>query len=220
MKRSECRMRTRPAGSNGYWLCPDRLWFKVKTGRWRGAATRLSRSDGPVDSTLPELAPWWLGAGGYRREGSPEDFYAGLTAIARRDGNSDRWLPGRWDWNRLKIEAAYRWERQIREVVCRLIAGSLHDGQAHQEDFHGYTVTALAKATDGETYLLVGTTNVADPRIFAVILNAVPGVDRDSWLPEPDRVEGLRLRPGEVVWSTILMPSVAARLLDAFADEG
>jgi hypothetical protein len=197
----------------------DRLWFKVKTGRWRGAATRLARSEGPADSSLAELASWWLGTGGYRREGSPEDFYARLTATARRDGNSDRWIPSNWDWNRLKIEAAYAWERKIREVVCQLIARSLRDGRAHQANLHDYTVTALAKATAGETYLLVGTSNVADPRIFAVILNAVPGVDRDSWLPEPDRVEDLRPGPGEVVWSTILPPSAATDLLEAFADD-
>src|SRR5262245_57505651 len=84
----------------------DRPWFKVKAGRWRGAATCLSRRDRPGDSRLAELAPWWLGTGGYRRDKSPEDFYARLAATAGRDGNSDRWLPSAWDWGRLKIEAA------------------------------------------------------------------------------------------------------------------
>jgi hypothetical protein len=50
--------------------------FKVKTSRWRGAATRLHEADRVDASVLVRLVPWWLGAAGYRREGDPADFLA------------------------------------------------------------------------------------------------------------------------------------------------
>lgn len=115
----------------------DRLWFKVKTGRWRGAATRLVPSERTADNPSTELAPWWLGTGGYRREGSPTDFYACLAVTAERDGTSDRWLPSSWDWTRLTLEAAYAWESRVREVVCRLVARSLRDGSSHRARHSG-----------------------------------------------------------------------------------
>jgi hypothetical protein len=81
-------------------------------------------------------------------------------------------------------------------------------------------VTALARAEDGDTYLAVGVENIADPKIFAVIINAVPGVDGESWLPEPGGVLGLTPQPGEVIWSTILPPSVASQLLGKYPEVG
>lgn len=84
---------------------------------------------------------------------------------------------------------------------------------------HNYSVTALARANGGETYLAVGTENIADPKIFAVIINAVPGVDPSSWMPEPSGVVGLEPEPGEIIWSTILPPGVAAQLLDSYFDD-
>jgi hypothetical protein len=101
--------------------------------------------------------------------------------------------------------------------VRELIARSLRDGQPYQAEFRKYSVTALARVTDGETYLAIGTENVADPRIFAVILDSVPGLDRSSWQPEPGGVAGLNPEPGEVVRSTILPPAVADQLLDSTA---
>jgi len=81
-------------------------------------------------------------------------------------------------------------------------------------------VTALARAEDGDTYLAVGAENIADPKIFAVIINAVPGVDGESWLPEPGGVFGLTPQPGEVIWSTILPPSIAAQLFERYPEIG
>ena len=104
-------------------------------------------------------------------------------------------------------------------LVRGLIARSLHDGRPYQAEFHRYKVTALARARGAETYLITGTENIADPRVFAVIINAVPGINHDSWLPEPDGVAGLEPALGEVIWSTILPPAVAARLLETFPRE-
>ena len=198
----------------------DRVWFKVKTGRWRGAATRLPEADHTDAGPQVRAAPWWVGAAGYRREGDPADFYAALTAAVEREGgSSDKWLPADWDWKRLELEHASAWEKEIRRIVCELIARSLRSGYAYQAEFHNYSLTALARAADGETYLVVGTENVADPKIFAVIINAVPGVDPSSWMPEPSGVAGLEPDPGEIIWSTILPPAVAAQLLDSYSED-
>lgn len=196
----------------------DRVWFKIKTGRWRGAATRLPEAGQPLESEI-RLAPWWLGAGGYRREGDPSDFYASLAAAFNRDGSSNQWLPEAWDWKRLELEHIFAWEQEIRRIVRELIARSLKDGHAYQAEFEHYRVTALARAEGGEAYLLIGTDNVADARVFAVIINSIPGIDPDSWLPEPEGVAGVQPNPGEIIWSTILPPAVAAQLLDALPDE-
>ncbi|GGL15332.1 hypothetical protein GCM10012284_57470 [Mangrovihabitans endophyticus] len=193
----------------------DRVWFKVKTGRWRGAATRLPEADRADAGPEVRQAPWWLGAGGYRREGDPGDFYAALKASWDREGgDSDRWMPTDWDWRRLQLEHAYAWEANIRRIVRGLITRSLRDGYPYQAEFEHYRVTALTRAREQETYLIVGTENIADPKVFAIIINAIPGIDPSSWLPEPDGVAGIQPKPGEVIWSTIMPPSVAAQLLD------
>ncbi|NMO51040.1 hypothetical protein HH310_07530 [Actinoplanes sp. TBRC 11911] len=170
-----------------------------------------------------DLARWWLGAAGFRRDGDPADFYAALEATAKRDAKAvtasvrtDRWLPATWDWERLRLEHAVAWEAQIRRLVGTLIARSLRTGRTYQADLAHYRVKAMALAHDGETYLVVGFDHLADPRVLAVILASVPGVDRDSWMVEPGNVMGIEPEPGEIVWSTILPPAVAARLLAAF----
>lgn len=161
-----------------------------------------------------------MGAAGYRREGDSADFYTSLAAAVEREGGaSDKWLPTDWDWKRLELEHAFAWETQIRRIVCGLIARTLRSGNAYQAEFDNYRLTALARAVDGDTYLVVGTENVADPRVFAVIIGAVPGVDPSSWMPEPDGVAGLHPSPGEIIWSTILPPAVAAQLLDSHSED-
>jgi len=198
----------------------DRVWFKVKTGRWRGAATRLSEADRTDASPQVRTAQWWIGAAGYRREGDPADFYAALTAAVEREGgSSEKWLPGDWDWKRLELEHASAWEAQIRRIVCELIVRSLRNGHPCQAEFNNYSLTALARANGGETYLVIGTENIADPKVFAVIINAIPGVEPTSWMPEPNGVAGLDPDPGEIIWSTILPPTVAAQLLDGFSED-
>ncbi|WJK33362.1 hypothetical protein [Solwaraspora sp. WMMA2065] len=195
----------------------DRVWFKVKTGRWRGVATRLLEADHADAGPQVRAAPWWMGAAGFRREGDPADFYEALAgAVKREGGSSEKWLPADWDWKRLELEHAAAWEVEIRRIVCDLIARSLRSGHVYQAEFHNYSVRAWARANDGETYLVIGAENVADPKVFAVIINAIPDVDLSSWMPEPNGVVGLNPGPGEIIWSTILPPAVAARLLDGY----
>jgi hypothetical protein len=81
------------------------VWFKVKpgSGRWRGAATVL---DDQV----------WLGAAGWREEGSRDDFYTELGRTCRSAAKGSHaaaktdttWLlPGAADQARLSAEQAY-----------------------------------------------------------------------------------------------------------------
>jgi hypothetical protein len=205
----------------------DRVWFKVKTSRWRGAATRLPEVDQLAVGDPPvRLAPWWLGAGGYRRDGDPSDFYASMEAAAKRDGKnqvgpcSDRWLPTDRDWRRLALEHAVAWEYQVRNIVCGLIVRSLRTGHAYRSDVQNYSVTAMARANDGETYMAIGAEKIADAKVFAAILNAVPGIEMSSWQPEPGGVLGLKPESGEIIWSTILPTAVADQLLDKYPDVG
>jgi hypothetical protein len=160
-----------------------------------------------------DLAPWWLGAAGFRRDGDPGDFYAQLERVFTRTGSSDRWLPGTWDSKRLSLEWAYAAERLIPSTVCMLIARSLVDGRLYQADLENFSVTALVRAGGEETYLAIGAAIIADARIFGVIISAVPGVAGGSWQPEPGGVMGSTPGPGEVVWSTVLPASVAVQVV-------
>ncbi|WP_305785954.1 hypothetical protein [Symbioplanes lichenis] len=198
----------------------DRLWFKVKTGRWRGAATDLPHERGG------RSARWWLGAGGYRRDGDPADFYAVLAAAAKRaartstsPASSDRWLPTQWDWDRLEAEETVAWELQPRRVIGGMIARSLRDGRAYHTVFRRFSVTAVARAQDGETYLVIGFDTAADAGTLSAILRAVPGIEEDDWMIEPGKVLGIEAAPGEHIWSTALPTRVAADLLALFSDE-
>ncbi|SRR6266568_3245825 len=205
----------------------DRVWFKVKSGQWRGAATRLTEQDQLAGSPIPvSAAPWWLGAAGLRRDGDGSDFYTSLEAKATRAGKgtgepkSDGWLPTAWDWTRFKLEAAYAVQLTARTIVRRLVALSLRSGRAYSGEWLRCTITALVRADNGgEAYLLIGVDRVADHRLMAVMLDAIPGVPKDSWQPEPGGVAGLTPAPGEVIWSTILPPEVGAQLLDEFDEE-
>src|SRR5215831_6517997 len=53
------------------------------------AVIRLQESEETARNQPIAAARWWLGAGGYRRNDDPADFYAMLSATADRDGCSD-----------------------------------------------------------------------------------------------------------------------------------
>ena len=64
----------------------DRIWFKVKTSRRRGAVTRLTDADLEAEvgsygtDAIGARHRWWLGAAGLREGGSRDDVYAHLEA--------------------------------------------------------------------------------------------------------------------------------------------
>lgn len=92
----------------------DRVWFKVKTSRWRAAATRLSDGDTTFNSLIDGEHRWWLGAAGHREDGSKNDFYAALEvecaavkSSAKPLGiDTDPLLPTEWDCKRVRAESA------------------------------------------------------------------------------------------------------------------
>jgi hypothetical protein len=64
-----------PAGEEPIQELDDRVFWKVKIARWRGALLI------PVESTGEEA---WLTAAGLRRKGDADDFYTELGERARR----------------------------------------------------------------------------------------------------------------------------------------
>jgi hypothetical protein len=205
----------------------DRVWFKIRTGRWRGAATRLT--DGELGEFQPSLDPpgrWWVGAGGWREAGAPDDFYAGLEARAIREGKgtgapSSAWLmPTDWDWRRLSVESAVAWAVQLRSLVRQLIASSVTSGDCVRATFRDYVIEVVVRADGAEgAFLAVTAEGIYDHKIIAAILSAVPGVTADDWQPEPGGVSGIQPRPGQIIWSTLLEPQVTADVLRLVEDE-
>lgn len=67
----------------------DRVWFKLKTSRWRGAVVRLADRDllaeveGRADDAIAAPDRWWLGAVGMREDGSRRDFYEAIASASR-----------------------------------------------------------------------------------------------------------------------------------------
>jgi hypothetical protein len=49
--------------------------------------------------------------------------------------------------------------------------------------------------------------------VIAVILDAVPGIAQQDWLPEPGGAAGITPSPGQIVWSAIIPADTQARIL-------
>ncbi|OHV34834.1 MULTISPECIES: hypothetical protein [Pseudofrankia] len=197
----------------------DVVLFKVKIGRWRGAAY----SD---DATEVHA---WLVAAGIREDGSSEDFYTALHAQARAarqrfnadhdkplttDTHSHHLLPGPDDEDRYRLEAGTRLALRLDATVRDLTRGSLRDGHEHAADLAGFRLGILIRADHGhETYVAVRITGSVPANLTAVILARVPGCAPDGWFPEyalPER----HLLPAEQAWSNLMDPKAAAHLLD------
>lgn len=194
----------------------DQILFKVKIQRWRGAVW--------TDQTLP-----WLIAAGRREDGSGDDFYAALeteAVAARARYNAEhaksltsntyvgRLLPNKDDYERYQLEAVTRLRRRLREIVRDLVRDSLRDGREHSVDMRTFALGIQVRAEDGyATYVAVRIVGSVPDDIVAIILARVPGCDRDSWGFE----HSLPNRPiygAEQVWSTLMDPAAAAKLLD------
>jgi hypothetical protein len=195
----------------------DRIWYKVKVNRYRGAAIFLEIA------AVPETASewrWWLCAAGIREDGARTDFYAAIEDEARRQGSrrspsSSHLLPAAWDWERLSVELVVRWQSELKRIVVNAIAASIEDGLAHTEEFDHYRLSALVHAEEGEAYLSLSAQGFADPKIIAIILSSVPGVPRDFWQDEPNDADGVPRKYGELMWSTLLPSSAIAEIRQA-----
>jgi hypothetical protein len=194
----------------------DRVLFKIKVQRWRGAVW--------VDAGTP-----WLVAAGQREEGSPEDFYASLTSrakAARARYNAEHsppltstaysgdLMPGHEDELRWRAEAAVRAERQLRDIVHSLVRQSLLDGHEHASMLDGAAFGVQVLADQGhETYVAIRIIGSVPRRLVATILSLVPGCELGAWMSDyamPERP----VAPEEQIWSNIMDPGAAAKFLD------
>jgi hypothetical protein len=52
---------------------------------------------------------------------------------------------------------------------------------------------------------------VADPEVFALLLDCVPGIASEDWQPEPSPLADMEPSSGEIIWSTF--PSEIASVI-------
>lgn len=216
LKKANERFADDPAQHERISAIDDQVLFKVKVQRWRGAVW--------VDTDLP-----WLVAAGRREEGSPDDFYAALTAraqAARARYNADHTpplasttytahlLPGHEDELRWRAEEAVRAERRLRAIVHDLVRQSLLDGREHAAMLDGAALGIQVLAHQGhETYVAIRIIGSVPRRLVATVLSLVPGCQLDAWMSEyamPERA----VAPEEQIWSNIMDPADAAKFLD------
>ena len=199
----------------------DRVWLKVKTGTWRGAAgnVRGAIEDSPRGALETGETWWWLAAAGSRQNDSPQrDFYSRLDAKAHAAGpnscSTDFLLPQAWDAKRLEAELALAIVNAVPPLVRLAAALSMHHG-----DIRGFTYgptdirVRIRMLDDGQVYLAISSVGATDPDFFALLLSAFEGLTADDWLPEPGPYLQVQLEPGEILWSTILSPEAQQSLL-------
>lgn len=197
----------------------DRVWVKVKVGDWRGAVTEVLPATG---SPVGEPAPWWLGAAGQRKSDSPQvDFYSMFTAACLAAGkrgsvvgpSSGHFLPTEKDFDRVHLERVYDFVPRIRRTVRGLASQSIRDGHARVATFNDWELVVQVRADDGEAYIAIGGAGITDSKLFAVILDSIPGIDAGDWMLEPSTPRELTLRSGQVVYSASISVEVQAQLL-------
>jgi hypothetical protein len=204
----------------------DRVWFKCKTSDRCAIVTELGAADSVVAADELDEASWWIGAAGVRRQGSKQDFYSRLQDEVQRAGkgtgdvSSRHLLPNEADFKRLEYERTTQAVLSIHRVVRSLIAKSLRDGRIWAATLSGHQISAAVRTKDGDAYLAVLAEGFVDARFIAVILRAVPDIPATDWLPKPDGAMGISPEPGQIIYSTMIPPSVQAVLLAEFADEG
>ena len=204
----------------------DRVWFKVKTGQHRAAVHRLDPANEHRIAISTASAWWWIGAGGTQKADSGnDDFYAQLEAECRRAGkgtgrvSSLHLLPKDVDVRRLQAELATQVVVGIRDIVCRMVANSIRDGNTWSARLQRHEISVLVRARDGEAYIAIVAAGFIDPNFLAVILRSVPGVDSADWLEEPGGAMGIQPGFGQVVRSAIIPPEYQAKIVDQYGGE-
>jgi hypothetical protein len=201
-----------PAGEEPIQELDDRVFWKVKIARWRGALLI------PVESTGKEA---WLTAAGLRRKGDADDFYTELGERARRwkaeynrtrtppistSAYTDSLLPTHDDYDRIALEDSYHLLSDVRNEMASLVRQAAATGVEARGEAGGCQLGVLIRKGDlGEIYVAVrivirtiGTAN----QVWANVLDAVPAIaDRDGWFIEsmPDRESEM----GEICWSNV-----------------
>jgi hypothetical protein len=194
----------------------DEVLFKVKIQRWRGAVW--------AGQECP-----WLVAGGWREDGSGDDFYEALKSealAARKRYNAEHakpagtatyvgdLLPQRDDYLRLQAEAGTRVFRRLQAATRALVRASLRDGREHTSEFATFTLGIQVRADHGhETYAAVRIFGKPPADLARLILRHMPGCDPAGWFPEVELPER-DLLSGEQAWSNLMDPTAAAKLLN------
>ncbi len=207
----------------------DRIWFKLKTSRWRGAVVRLTDDELRLEEESQGGDPcithdhrWWVGAVGSREAGSRTDFYAEVAAMSacpvspdKKDGiDTDALLPQEWDRKRLRAETAYA-ERVVYERIMVLAAArSLRSGKVIEASFERFSMGVVVRADRGQQFVAFIARNVFDPKRLAAMMDSLPGISKDDWGPEPGGIADLKPASGEIIWSAILPTEVADQILE------
>lgn len=207
----------------------DRVWFKLKTARWRGAVVRLTDAElscqaDPNDDEpcMTDQHRWWVGAVGSREDGSRTDFYSQLEAETsctasptKKDGvNTDQLLPRAWDRRRLKAEISYAEVHAYEQIMLEAAARSLRSGKIVTASFAHFSMGVVIRADSGQQFVAFIAQNVFDPKRLAVMMSALPGVAPDDWAPEPGGIADLNPRSGEIIWSAVLTTDAADQILE------
>lgn len=124
-------------------------------------------------------------------------------------------LPASWDSDRLAAELATHARRSIQQVVRDMAAESLRTGHVFGFEFDGHPVKLLIRAKEGLAYIAIGATGITNATTFALLLNSIPDIRADDWMPEPGGVAGFQPDYGEILWSAMLPPATQALLLEA-----
>jgi hypothetical protein len=123
-------------------------------------------------------------------------------------------VPGRQDQLRWRAESAVRDERRLRATVLSLLRKSLLDGREHDAMLDGAALGIQVLADQGySTYVAVRIIGSIPRHLVAAILSVIPGCQLDAWMSDyamPERA----VAPEEQIWSNMMDPKAAAKLLD------
>jgi hypothetical protein len=201
----------------------DRVLFKVKTDDWRAVLIDVGSDlvhleEKHADCIRSAQAWWWIGDAGHRKGDSKQsDFYARLKVQAFAGGkntcDSSFLLPSAWDAKRLDAELALAAITRLQASVRNMAARSLASGDPQTEEIGNamLRIRVLMKP-DGIVYIAIGAMGMADPKFFALVLTALPGVRKEDWEPEPGAGLGIAPEAGEILWSAILSNEAQAEL--------
>ncbi len=195
----------------------DRIWWRARLSAERAIATELSPAELDERDLPPEFS-WWMGYCGLRR-----DVYPALEKRAEREAKytpksacTDFLLPVQWDTDRIVAEQELQAQQRFRHWLLQGIAKSLGDGHPYECVTEQFCITVLVRAdSGGEAYLAVGIIGFhVDVDQLALILGMVPGLSQEDWQPEPSRIAEITPLPGQLVFSTLLSPTVQRAILE------
>lgn len=171
----------------------DHTWYKqTYSSRWRGAAVIIS------DERGTETA--WLGAAGYHRAGSPEDFYAKFASNCA--AGSHQFLPQEEDrvlrMIEDKISRMGAWKLQLHLTALAL----LHTALQNEETPYAIEILGPDKAALLRLEMTVVTSDLQDSNVRELIVEIHPeGWDRINLRDSATRVVCSAIEPQLEAWT-------------------